>query len=616
MRRLLPPTIALAVIAGLTVQSQRDTVPASADETGTDIAFTTNLLNEQHPTNAQTQRSTHSQFTNLAAWISAVGASVGAADFDGNGVNDEACLVDPRTDTTTVIPIPGSDSTQASTALIPATTPPAPSAPIGCYTEDLDGDGHTDVLVYYWGRSPVIFYGAPSGDFTPTELVSPPQVWNSTAANVADYDGDGILDILVGNYFPDGARVLDPASADDWMAMQASMASAANAGQNRLLRGTGDRQYEDASTGLPRVSAESWTLAFGAYDLTGDLLPEVYVANDFGPDQLLVNHSTPGNVDLRSVIADRTLTAAKSSNLGHDSFKGMGVAFIQLDEHPHPSIAVSNITQAYGLQESNFLFSPEGKDPGPALRQGRIPYRQISEDVNFSRSGWGWDLKAVDFNSDGKDEIVQATGFVAGERNRWAELQELAMANDTLVPDPRAWLHVKAGDDLSGDNTNSLWCQQGNGAFRDCASAAGLSDPVPTRAWAVTDFDADGLPDLLQANQWAPSLVHRNATPASPQLVLRAYRVTGDGTTTTATGARFDVPTLDGRVHHRQLYPGNGHSGVNAPELYFAVQPSPGDTAHVRWRSTTGEIHAEQFTGLRPGHMTVLLHDNGEVEIP
>ena len=37
-----------------------------------------------------------------------------------------------------------------------------------------------------------------------------------------------------------------------------------------------------------------WTLAVGAADLDGDLLPELYFANDFGPDRLLHNRSTPG----------------------------------------------------------------------------------------------------------------------------------------------------------------------------------------------------------------------------------------------------------------------------------------------------------------------------------
>jgi len=42
--------------------------------------------------------------------------------------------------------------------------------------------------------------------------------------------------------------------------------------------------------------AHAWTLAVGAADLDSDLLPEIYFANDYGPDRLLHNRSTPGNL--------------------------------------------------------------------------------------------------------------------------------------------------------------------------------------------------------------------------------------------------------------------------------------------------------------------------------
>jgi hypothetical protein len=47
--------------------------------------------------------------------------------------------------------------------------------------------------------------------------------------------------------------------------------------------------------GYPR----GWTLAAAAYDLDGDLRPEVYVAHDFGPDRLLHNVSEPGRIRFR-----------------------------------------------------------------------------------------------------------------------------------------------------------------------------------------------------------------------------------------------------------------------------------------------------------------------------
>jgi hypothetical protein len=289
----------------------------------------------------------------------------------------------------------------------------------------------------------------------PHELVTPMEVWNTTALDVGDVDGDGHLDLWIGNYFPDGARVLDPAAADDTrMQMQDSMGLARNAGQNHILLSVpaGRRDVmpalTDASTALPADASGAWTLAVGMQDLTGDLLPEVYQANDFGPDQLFLNRSTPGHVVLEELRGRRDLLTPKSKVLGHDSFKGMGVTFSYPPDATLPDIMVSNITDSWALQESNFFFTPEG---GPAdLAAGRFAYQDQSEKLGLSRSGWSWDVKAADLDNDGRDEFLQATGFITGERSRWAQLQELAMGNDQLLRHPWAWPHIDSLGDLSG----------------------------------------------------------------------------------------------------------------------------------------------------------------------
>lgn len=47
---------------------------------------------------------------------------------------------------------------------------------------------------------------------------------------------------------------------------------------------------------LPGNLPKGWGLAVAACDIDGDLLPELYIANDFGPDRLLWNRSTPNHM--------------------------------------------------------------------------------------------------------------------------------------------------------------------------------------------------------------------------------------------------------------------------------------------------------------------------------
>jgi hypothetical protein len=48
--------------------------------------------------------------------------------------------------------------------------------------------------------------------------------------------------------------------------------------------------------------------AAGAADLDNDLLPELYFANDFGPDRLLHNRSTPGHPEFVVAEGERKVT--------------------------------------------------------------------------------------------------------------------------------------------------------------------------------------------------------------------------------------------------------------------------------------------------------------------
>jgi hypothetical protein len=108
-------------------------------------------------------------------------------------------------------------------------------------------------------------------------------------------------------------------------------------------------------------------------------------------------------------------------------------------------IFVSNITESFALEESNFVFMNTGKTED--LAKGVAPFVDRSEDFGLSRSGWAWDAKFDDFDNSAQLQALQATGFVHGEVNRWPELQELAMANDQLTHMPAAWLRVTPGGD-------------------------------------------------------------------------------------------------------------------------------------------------------------------------
>jgi enediyne biosynthesis protein E4 len=582
-------------------------------------------------------RAVQPQLRRISAWISSVGAAVALSDADRDGLPNDTCLVDPRTDSVTVASAPTTGRRFRPFLLDAAPLPydRDTMAPMGCLPGDFNEDGRPDMLVYYWGRTPVLFLRRPAGVLGPKafdrrELVAGAQRWFTDCVTSADIDGDGHLDLIVGNYFPDGARVLDArATRDPRMQMQDSMSRSYNGGTDRILLSTAARAgrhsdplFREATGALSRRVADGWTLAVGVADLTGDAKPELYFANDFGPDRLLVNRSTPGRVRLSEVTGRRGFATPGSKVLGHDSFKGMGVDFGDLDGDGLPDIVVSNIAATFALQESNLAFLNTGRP----LAAGRpAPFAEDSERLGLAHSGWGWDVKLGDFNNDGTSEVVQATGFISGRVNRWPELHELATSNDGVLRFPWAWPRFAPGDDLSGHDPNAFYVRGPTGRFTNIASLVGVGDTHVTRGIATADVDGDGRLDFATAGQWAPSHLYLNrATATGAFLGLDLRMATGRAKPATqvlrypsrdlaarpAVGAAVRVLLPDGRRLIGQVDGGNGHASVRAPQLLFGLgRPAPRELhVEIAWRASGGEVRRATLR-LTPSWHTIVLGD-------
>src|SRR5580765_4337728 len=395
----------------------------------------------------KTIRLVNPRLARISAWVSSVGAAVALNDLDGDGLPNDLCYVDTRTDQVNVAPVPGTPQRYQPFVLNPGPLAYDSNtmAPMGCLPLDANEDGLMDIVVYYWGRSPVVFLQhrdkqpkeLTSTSFKAQELMPSIQDWYTNAAVATDLDGDGHIDLIFGNYYADGSRILDAHSTFS-PETQDSMSRAYNGGSKRFLlwksAGSDRVEFSEQNNVLEGPAKSGWTLALAACDLDGDLLPELYIANDFGPDVLLHNLSGPGHLHFERLSGKRTLTTPASKVLGHDSFKGMGVDCGDLNRDGIPDFAVSNITAEFALEESNLVFLSTGNLN--QVRAGIAPYREASEPLGLSRNGWSWDIRFGDFDNEGELQIVQAAGFVKGNTDRWPELHELAMGNDNLLRYP------------------------------------------------------------------------------------------------------------------------------------------------------------------------------------
>jgi enediyne biosynthesis protein E4 len=589
-----------------------------------------------------TIRPVNPAYYHLRSWISSVGASVALNDVTGHGRDDGMCIVDTRTNDVIVTYAPTAPGTDQ---FVPFVLNPSPlpmnstMAPMGCAPGDFTGDGKMGFLVYYWGRTPILFlprsgFAEPSARaYKPVELVPEASnngqydgpYWNTNAVDIADFAGTGHPDIFIGNYFPD-SQVLNPHGIDN-VQMTSSLSDGTNGGGDyvyRWLGATSGRnptvRYAPAPNAIPYKESTGWTLAAASADLTGNGLPDLYIANDFGPDHLLYNVSTPAVIKFTLAIGQRTPTTPKSFVLGKDSFKGMGADFADLADNGRFDAAISNITTAYGLEESNFVWMNNTSDHAAMtadLRRGVAPFSQDAEQLGMAWTGWGWDLKAGDFLNSGNLDVVQTDGFVKGKIDRWPWLQEMAMNNDNLLTNPADWPVVVPGDDISGHQCLAFYAKAPTGRYANISKNLGLCVKTPTRGVAIADTTASGALDFAVSRQWGPPAFYANQSPhLGHYLGLELYRpAVGGGVPgrdleqagSPAYGATAQIFTPGGHTQITQLDGGGGGDGKRSFELYFGLGNYDGPVlVHLSWRGTDGVLHHSTLR-LNPGTHDLML---------
>ncbi|MFC4146086.1 CRTAC1 family protein [Micromonospora mangrovi] len=643
LRRLAPALFVLVLVAGSYLFARIPPVSAEArDAVGSRFQFTKMAIALPPGLPERTVRVVNPKYERIRSWVSSVGAAIAVNDLDGGGKPDDLCLVDTRSDSAIVTPVPGTGGTYAPFVLDPAPLPvSATSAPMGCVPGDFNQDGRMDLIVYYWGRTPVLYLhradatGLTLATFQPTELVPQAEtsgdgyrgpLWNTNAVSVADFDGDGYPDVGVFNYFPDTA-VLDPNGQPN-VQMNHSMSRARNAGGAHILRWTGATggakpavTFQEQPAIDPQY-ATGWTLAASAADIDDDLLPELYVANDFGQDRFFHNVSTPGRIAFKLTEGTRGPFDPKSLVVGHDSFKGMGVDFGDLRNTGSFDMFVSNITTSWGLEESNFFWKANTSTPAEArkrMAKGEAPYDNDAADMGLAWVGWGWDTKMADFDNSGDLSIVQAAGFVKGTINRWSWLQELAMTNDLMLQDPTLWPNARPGDDIAGSQPFAFWAKDKPDHYINVAKSLGMTDGTPSRGIAVADTTGTGVQDFAVARQWgAPEYWRNDRKAAQDFLGLRLCRpaIGTPGAGTPAYGAKVKITMADGRTRIAQLDGGGGHSGKRSFDVFFGLGEAGSKpvSAELSWRDTDGGVH-RQTLSLASGWHTLMLTTEAK-EVP
>ena len=500
---------------------------------------------------------------NIMAWVASVGAAAAAGDYDNDGWLD-LYVTDSRKGTPNYLYRNNGDGTFTDVAKAAgvADVNGDGGTSMDCAWGDIDNDGWIDLYVVRWGTD-LLFRN--NGDGTFTDVTgdrfrkpdgSPGTPWaNGNAVIFFDYNLDGRLDVYVGNYF----EPVDLWHLSSTRIMHDDFEKSRNGGRNFLYRQEPDGTFVEQAQPLG-VDDPGWTLAVGSADVNNDGWPDLYCADDFGPDQLFLNRR------------DGTFADASESALGLDTKKGMNVDFGDFNNDGWLDIYITNITTAEYLQEGNMLWHNNGPTP-----DGSISFTDISLETGTYDGGWAWGAKFFDYDNDRDLDIVVANGFItAGEGNYWYDLASwTVMGQDSA--DAKNWPAI--GDrSFSGHETMRFFGNDGVYSFTQRAAELGLDSTRDGRGVVTFDYDNDGDLDLFVANQDQAPLLYRNDGDGGNHWIMMQLEADpGTGINRDAIGARVTIVTPSGR-QIRERDGGNGYCGQSDPRLHFGL----GSDDHVQ----------------------------------
>jgi hypothetical protein len=434
---------------------------------------------------------------------------------------------------------------------------------MGAVWGDYDNDGYEDLFLYKWGR-PELFHNDGARGFSRVTGRAQLPAWiNANTAVWFDYDRDGWLDLFVGAFYP---AELDLWNLAHTRMMPESFEYAQNGGRNYLFRNGGDGTFEEVGE-TAGLTSMRWTLAAASADVDRDGDPDLFVANDFGINELYLNEQGRG---FREV--------GRAANVARTPKSGMNASFGDVLNRGEWNLYVSNISEPGVLMHGNDLWVP-AHDSG-----GAPSYRNLAGAMDVELAGFAFGAQFGDLNNDGWLDLFVTNGFVSGETrdSYWYDYSMVAGGHRSIIADARNWPAMR-GRSLSGYQQDRVWLNDGTGRFHDVAGAVGAVDPYDGRSVALADLWNRGVLDAVVAYQRGPLLVYKNTV--TPQHGWIAFALEGTRSNRSAIGAEIRVHWA-GMEQVQQIEGGNGFAAQNQRRAHFGLGPaSQVDSVVIRWPS-------------------------------
>lgn len=392
---------------------------------------------------------------------------------------------------------------------------------LGVAVGDFNNDGHADLFIASAGRN-ALYRNNGNGTFTDISagagLTKPPDTL-SVGAAWFDYDGDGLLDLVVANYTTWSPKT-DRRCAAEGVEYYCDPRLYYEAVPARLYRNLGGGKFADVTEKSGFGAAKGKGMGISVADFNGDSLMDVFIANDTEANTLFLNKGD-------GTFEEQALPLGVAYNDSSNAVSSMGSDAKDFDNDGKVDLFYNDL-----MGQSYALF----RNQGDSFRYVSLQTKLTQLSNAFS----GWGAAFVDFDNDGWKDLYNANGDV-----------------DNIKPTAR--------------QHDTMFWNAGGRQFVDVSSAMGgaFLRVGYQRGSAVGDLNNDGFEDLVVTSlNERPRILMNSADNGNHWI---GFALTGTVSNRDAIGAKVTITTAAGRKLYNHVAVSVGFMSSSDKRVHFGL---------------------------------------------
>jgi len=311
--------------------------------------------------------------------------------------------------------------------------------------------------------------------------------------------------------------------------------------RNKYYQNNGDETFTERAEELNLTGSQFGSLMSIPIDVNKDDRWDLFIANDFGINELFIQNPDGSFTD-------------QAQEYGVDTYgNDMGMAIGDYDNNGEYDIYVTNIGE-------NRLFNFNGSS-----------YDNIAEEENVLGAFWAWDTRFVDFDLDGDEDLFVVNGYELDNQSFPNQKQNFYFENQLI---------------------------QGEATFQDASILAGVYENTNSLSMGVFDFDYDGDHDVLMTNTNAQPIFYENKIiDQEPDENINWVNIHLEGTVSNRDGLGTYIDVWTQGQKQTRFHYGAGFLAQHQQPVHFGLGSAIMiDSIIVKWDSGLVDKYYNQST--------------------